>query len=108
VIILNGVNGTTPYSVLGPIQPCGAASSPWKEVLLCLSNGSILGSFSETASGQNTRFAFLPAGTYQDTDESGCNFSVAVGPDSSSVLSWTAGSNQYSTWQANSIICQSH
>ena len=56
--------------------------------------------FSETASGQNTRLAFIPNGTYQDTDESGCQFTVAGDNLTYSSISWGAGSNSYSTWPA--------
>jgi len=114
-VVCNGQNGATgatgaagqaaPFSPITPIQPCGNASSPWKEVLLCLENGSVLGDFSETASGQDTRLSFLPAGSYIDTDESGCNFSVSVDNAGDTTVSWGAGSNQYATWVAGSTTC---
>lgn len=90
----------TPYTVVNVIQPCGAASSPYKEVLLLLENGDLLASFSETASGQNTRFAFLPDGSYVDTDASGCAFTVSTVGSTRSV-SWTGGGLSWNTGGQN-------
>lgn len=108
VVVCNGVDGTTPMSVIGPITPCGPNSSPYKEVLLCLNNGGVLADFSDNASGLNTRLAFIPAGTYNDTDSSGCNFNVTIAGNGSTTVSWGSGSNAYSTWTAGSSLCQSH
>jgi hypothetical protein len=96
------------FSPITPITPCGAASSPWKEVLLCLQDGSVLADFSETMAGQDTRLSFIPAGSYEDTDESGCNFSVSVDGSGDTTVSWGAGSNSYSTWTANSVTCKAN
>lgn len=100
----NGTNGssggTVSFSLVQAIEPCGAASSPWKEVILGLQGGQLLSSFSETAAGQNTRFAFIPNGSYQDTDSSGCTFTVTGNGSTTSQISWNAGSNSYSTWLA--------
>lgn len=97
----NGSNGgTVTFDLVQAIEPCGAASSPWKEVLLGLQGGQILSAFSETESGQDTRLSFIPNGTYEDTDESGCNFTVAGDGATWSSISWAAGTNQYSTWPA--------
>jgi hypothetical protein len=104
-----GANGAAaPFSPVSPITPCGANSSPWKEVLLCLSNGSVLSDFSETMSGQDTRLSFIAAGSYIDTDESGCNFSVSVDNSNNTTVSWSSGHNSYSTWSSGSVICQAH
>lgn len=93
-----------PISPVGIITPCGSQSSPWKEVLICLSDGDILSSFSETISGQDTRLAIIPNGNYIDTDESGCNFTVSS--DSNNVyVSWNTGSNQYSSWASETDKC---
>lgn len=99
---LDGVSGsnggTVTFDLVQAIEPCGAASSPWKETLLGLQGGQILSDFSETASGQNTRLAFMPNGSYTDTDESGCTFSVSGDNSTWSTITWSAGSNAYSTW----------
>jgi hypothetical protein len=97
----NGSNGgTVTLNLVQVIEPCGAASSPWKEVLLGLQGGQILSDFSETTGGQDTRLSFIPNGSYQDTDESGCTFTVTGDGLTNSQISWSAGSNQYSTWSA--------
>lgn len=97
----NGSNGgTVSFSLVQAIEPCGAASSPWKEVLLGLMGGQLLASFSENAGGQNTRFAFIPNGSYVDTDSSGCTFTVSGNGSTTSQISWNAGSNGYSNWVA--------
>lgn len=110
---LPGANGASPE--LGPdtplfaITPCGPNSSPYKEVLLCLYNGSILGSFSDSFSGQNTRFAILPVGSFNDTDSSGCQFNIELESDNKSYrVLWNAGSNAYSIWISGSKLCQAH
>lgn len=95
----NGSNGgTITFDLVQAIEPCGAASSPWKETLLGLEGGQLLSDFSETASGQNTRLSFIPNGSYVDTDSSGCNFTVSGDGSTNSQISWGAGSNAYSTW----------
>ena len=66
----------TAFTIVKPIEPCGPSSSAYKEVLLCLADGSILADFSKSADGNLTRLAFIPAGTYQDTDDSACTFGV--------------------------------
>jgi hypothetical protein len=92
----NGTNGgTITFDLVQAIEPCGAASSSWKEVLLGLQGGQLLSSFSETMSGSNTRFSFIPNGSYIDTDESGCNFTVTGDGSTWSTISWSAGSNSY-------------
>lgn len=108
-VVCNGVNGSTPaFSVTSTIAPCTAASSPYKEELLCLNNGNVLASFSDNASGLNTRLSLLPAGTFTDTDNSGCSFAVTIALSGSTTVSYGAGSNAYATWSANSITCIAH
>lgn len=101
---LNGTNGsnggTVTFNLVQVVEPCGAASSPWKEVLLGLQGGQILADFSETSGGQNTRLSFIPNGSYGDTDESGCSFTVSGDGVTNSQITWGAGSNSYSTWSA--------
>lgn len=106
----DGSNATLgPDTPIEAISPCGANSSPYKEVLLCLNNGNILASFSDSASGQNTRFAIIPVGHYNDTDSSGCQFEVELSEDlKSHIVLWNAGSNQYSLWLAGSYTCRAN
>jgi hypothetical protein len=114
-VICNGAVGpqgeqgpVSPFSPVTPVQPCGAASSPYKEVLLCLKNGSVLSSFSDTMGGDNTRLAFLQPGTFMDTDASGCVFTVSANSEGDTVISWNAGSNQYSSWDSASFTCEAN
>jgi hypothetical protein len=104
VLVYNG--STSPvsesYSLVQEITPCGANSSPYKEVLLQFADGHLLGSFSDTASGSNTRFANMTDGSFVDTDNSGCNFTISTNGSTRSI-SWAAGHNQYSTWSAQTL-----
>jgi len=97
-IICNGVNGVSPspspYTPTGVITPCGPNSSPYKEVLLLLQDGSLLSSFSDTASGSNTRFALLPDGSYEDTDASHCAFTISTSGKIRSIT-WTGGGESW-------------
>ena len=105
---LQGNPGVTPsFAAVSTIAPCTNASSPYKEQLLCLYNGSVLSSFSDTQAGYNTRLAFVTTGQFIDTDQSGCIFNVSVN-NGSTTISWGAGSNAYASWSANSISCQVH
>lgn len=100
--VCNGVNPVSPVQL---IAPCTMASSPWKEELVCLSNGEVLADFSDDASGLNTRLSLIPTGSYIDTDDSGCQFNVSIDNSGNTTVSWNAGSNQYATWVASSIVC---
>lgn len=64
--------------VVSIVNPCGDAPGKVDEVLLRLSDGSLLASFSDAASGLNTRFAIVGPGTYGTTDGTGCTFTVSV------------------------------
>lgn len=55
---------------------CGDAPGKIDEVMLVLSNGKILSSFSDNSNGQNTRFALLSPGNFVTTDGSNCKFTV--------------------------------
>jgi hypothetical protein len=88
----NGQNGqnapATAYTPVEPILACGNTVS-YKEVLLRLSNGQVLGSFSNNVGGDMTRLSFLPDGTFMNTDNSGCTFSLATSGDGSTrSISW--------------------
>lgn len=71
--IINGVN-----DVAAIVDPCGD-SPGWDEVLLRLADGSIVASFSDNASGLNTRFTVIPHNSsqvYSTTDGTSCGFKV--------------------------------
>jgi hypothetical protein len=80
IITCNGVDGQTPpmpsLTPVAILNPCGDAPSIYDEVFLKLADGTILASFSDTASGQNTRFSVLTPGTYTTTDGNHCTFTV--------------------------------
>jgi hypothetical protein len=89
---INGADGITPaYSFVSSIVACPANTSAYREVLLCLQNGKILGSFSANMNGDQTRLSFLPTGSYINTDGSSCLFNVSV-TASGSMVSWSGGS----------------
>lgn len=104
VVVYNGAANAAAamLQIVQQITPCGPNSSPWKEVLLQLAGGLLVGSFSDNSSGLNTRLSDLPDGSYVDTDNSGCNFSVFTSGSTRSV-SWSSGSNSYGSWSANTI-----
>lgn len=76
LIQLAVLNGYT--SIVAVYNPCGNQSSA-DEVFLKLSSGKYLASFSDSASGLNTRFSQLYDGTFQTTDATHCTFSVSGG-----------------------------
>lgn len=63
-------------AILEVIDPCGDADDIVDEVLIRMSNGQVLVSFSDSANGNNTRLAVLPPGSYMTTDGSACQFTV--------------------------------
>jgi hypothetical protein len=67
------VNGST---ILAVIDPCGDTAGIHDEVLLRLSNNTLISSFSDAASGLNTRFSLLRPGSYITTDGSVCRFTI--------------------------------
>lgn len=64
-------------SIVSIKDPCGAQGNVWNEVFLKLSDGSYVASFSDNASGLNTRFTLLKDGSYVTTDGTNCYFSVS-------------------------------
>lgn len=66
----------TAYTPVGIVDPCGDAPGIYDEVFLRLANGTLLASFSDNASGKNTRFSVITVGNYVTTDGSNCYFSV--------------------------------
>jgi hypothetical protein len=95
--ICNGQNAVTPaYTPVEPILACGNTVSN-KEVLLRLSNGQVLGSFSSDVGGTMTRLSFLPDGNYMNTDNSGCKFSLSTSADGKTrSVSWSGAVQK--TW----------
>lgn len=71
----------TAFTPVALLDPCGDFAGTVDEVLLKLSNGTVLASFSDNANGKNTRFGILGAGSYQTTDGSGCFFSIDANGD---------------------------
>lgn len=86
VLVLNGSDGQqgpageaappTAYTVVGIVDPCGDAPGIFDEVFLRLENGQLVASFSDNASGSNTRFSLLVPGSYVTSDGSYCYFSI--------------------------------
>lgn len=70
----DGVPGEA--AILEVVDPCGDAPGIYDEVVLRLSNGQLLSSFSENSNGKNTRFSILTQGNYVTTDGSNCHFVV--------------------------------
>jgi hypothetical protein len=90
--LCNGMDGADQpmpaYAPVEPIIPCGNTVA-YKEVLLLLANGQVLSSFSQDSSGTMTRLAFLPDGSYMDTDASGCAFSLTTASETHTrSISW--------------------
>jgi len=77
---VNGINGAdappTAFTPISILNPCGNNPAIVNEIFLKLSNGTIIASFSQNASGLNTRWAVLTVGTYQTTDGDACTFTL--------------------------------
>lgn len=65
------------HNVTKIVDPCGNGPG-YDEVFFRTSSGMLIASFSDNASGLNTRFAELAPGNYSTTDGTGCNFTVNV------------------------------
>jgi len=76
--VCNGMNGTdaTGFTSADLVDPCGDNPLVYDEVFLRLSDGTLVASFSDNASGRNTRFSVLIAGNYITTDGDICRFTV--------------------------------
>lgn len=66
-------------AIITVIDPCGDTPNIIDEVLLVMSDGKILASFSENVEGRNTRFVLVPDGTFITTDGSRCVFTIKEG-----------------------------
>lgn len=67
----------TPVSI---VDPCGTKPNTWNEVFLQLYDGSLLASFSDNASGLNTRFSLITPGNYVTSDGDMCYFTITADP----------------------------
>lgn len=63
-------------AIMEIVDPCGDAPGIYDEVLIRMNDGRLLASFSDAASGQNTRFSIIVPGSYVTTDGSNCHFTV--------------------------------
>lgn len=63
------------HNVTKLVDPCGNGPG-YDEVFFRTSSGKLIASFSDNASGLNTRFSELVPGTYNTTDGTSCNFTV--------------------------------
>lgn len=66
-------------SIIEVLDPCGDASNKIDEVLLRMSDGSIIASFSDNGSALTTRLSKVPPSntqTYNTTDNTACSFKV--------------------------------
>jgi hypothetical protein len=72
IAVLQGYN-----NIVSLKDPCGAQGNVWNEVFLKLSSGVYIASFSDNASGLNTRFTVLKDGSYVTTDQTNCFFTVS-------------------------------
>jgi hypothetical protein len=87
--ICNGANAApTEYTAVDTILACGN-NVAYKEVLLRLQNGQVLGSVSNDTGGSMTRLSFLSDGTFMNTDDSGCVFTLSTSSDGKTrSISW--------------------
>lgn len=84
-----GASGSSPqYSPVIVINPCGPNSSSYKEALLGLSGGGVFGSFTASSNALTVRNTLLPDGSYYDTDDSECYFSVSTSSGDDRTVSW--------------------
>lgn len=87
------------FTPVDMVMACGN-TSPYKEVLMILHSGDVLSSFSSTISGDMTRLAFLPDGTFMNTDGSSCIFTLSTSIDGTErSISWN--NSVQKTWPIN-------
>jgi len=72
-----GADGVSPtFTAIQLIDPCEDQQGIMDEILLRLSDGTIIASVSDKANGENTRFSVITPGSYMTTDGSKCYFTV--------------------------------
>lgn len=88
VLVDNGVDGIdgkdatfSGLTIRRIINPCGDRPFFNDEIMLELSDGSVISSFSDNVAGMNTRFSLLGPGSYMTTDGDHCYFTVTVTGD---------------------------
>lgn len=91
-ILCNGA--AAPFTPVEYITPCGPESSAYKEILLRMADGSVLGSFSQDSSALTTRLALLPDGSYVDTDQSSCAFTLSTS-GATRTIAWSGGGESW-------------
>lgn len=64
--------------VLELVDPCGDTPGKYDELLIRFSDNTLVSSFSDAASGLNTRLAAIPPGSYLTTDGTSCSFVVGT------------------------------
>jgi hypothetical protein len=74
--LCHGQPAAAPVPVIEVFVPCPEIPGLYREVILILSDGTMLASFSDNADGKNTRLSVLPPGTYKTTDGRNCIFTV--------------------------------
>lgn len=92
-LLLNGEpgeDGIPPFGITKVVKPCPGIFGSNPEILLILSDRTVIASVSQAASGNNTRLAIVTPGSYVTTDGRGCLFTVH-----SNKITWTGGSVTY-------------
>ena len=111
-VVCNGAQGpqgmqgasAPSFTAVTPITPCGSSSSSYKEVLMGMANGVILSEFSGSATNANlVRNTLLPDGSYYDTDDSQCNFSVSTATGNRTVQ-WNGTSGSGNTYHPGQAV----
>jgi hypothetical protein len=88
----------TAYSVVALIDPCGDADGYYDEVFLRLANGVVLASFSDNASGDNTRLSVLIDGSFVTSDGTSCNFTMSTDNSTTPAtrtITWSGGGESW-------------
>lgn len=101
--LCNGAQGQAPqFTPVAVIEPCGHSSSAYKEALLGLQGGAVYGSFSANSSALTVRNTLIPDGSYYDTDDSECNFSVSTDSSGNRTVTWDGSSQTGTLYPAGS------
>lgn len=110
-LVLNGAPGApgpqgepgtpappTAYSVVAVLDPCGDDPNVYDEVFLRLANGVVLASFSDNASGDNTRLSVLIDGSFVTSDGSSCAFTMSTDNSTTPAtrsITWSGGGESW-------------